>query len=86
MKRRGDKNGVELHWLSEKGCGERSNVRTFDEALFSPNTATADPIEVGRCLRDELIELGVEISLIVLITEKMVMGSEREKILSVMDI
>ena len=62
MKRRGDKNGVELHWLSEKEVAEKDpNVKTCVRALFSPNTATADPIEVSNCLRDELLEMGVEI-------------------------
>ena len=62
LKKRGDKNGVELRWLEEEDVYEiDQNVKTCKRALFSPNTATADPIEVSECLRDELLDLGVEI-------------------------
>ena len=37
------------------------NARTFKFALYSPNTATVDPTEVNKALRDELLHNGVKI-------------------------
>ncbi|GAA3408572.1 L-2-hydroxyglutarate oxidase [Paenibacillus hodogayensis] len=61
LKRRGDANGVELHWLSEEEARAfEPNVRTFRKALFSPNTVTVDPLEVCLSMKREAAELGVE--------------------------
>ena len=57
LKRRGDVNGVELRWVSLEEAREIDpNVKTVKRALFSPTTATVDPIEVCEKLKEELIE------------------------------
>ncbi len=62
LKRRGDVNGVDLRWVSLEEAREIDpNVKTVKRALFSPTTATVDPIEVCEKLKEELIENGVVI-------------------------
>ena len=52
---RGKKAGVELHKIDEKGLTElEPKVKTYKYALWSPNTATVDPIKVGISLAKEL--------------------------------
>ncbi len=47
LMRRGDNNGVELELIDIKQAQEiEPKVKTFRRAIFSPNTATADPGEV----------------------------------------
>ncbi|TVL99419.1 MAG: L-2-hydroxyglutarate oxidase [Candidatus Brocadia sp. WS118] len=47
LKRRGDKNGVELEIVDEKRLTVlESNARTFDKALYSPTTSVVNPTEV----------------------------------------
>ena len=36
------------------------NVKTFKHALWSPNTATVDPVEVNQAIKNELKQKGVE--------------------------
>jgi L-2-hydroxyglutarate oxidase len=49
LKRRGDINGVELHWLDEKGLEELyPNIKTHKKALLCPSTATVNPKEVTK--------------------------------------
>lgn len=49
LKRRGDKNEVELSWLSEEELSQKyPNIKTYKKALFSPTTATVDPKEVTK--------------------------------------
>ncbi len=60
LKRRGDKNGVEVHLIDEKELAEiEPNARTFQLALWSPNTASVDPVLIVRHLERELRENGV---------------------------
>jgi (S)-2-hydroxyglutarate dehydrogenase len=62
LKRRGDKNGVELHWMSEKDVKEIDpNVRSYKKALYSPTTSSVDPIEVCQAIKLEILQKGVEI-------------------------
>ena len=62
LKRRGDANGVELHWMTEEDARRIDpNVKTIEKALFSPNTATVDPVEICEKIGEELVESGVEI-------------------------
>ena len=62
LKRRGDRNGVRLE---EVGEGEAAEIdpaaRTFKRALFSPTTASVDPVEVTRTLAGDARDLGVEL-------------------------
>ena len=47
LKRRGDKNGVDLEIVDEKKLAElEPNARTFDKALYSPTTSVVNPKEV----------------------------------------
>ena len=62
LRRRGDINGVELHWISEKELAKRfPNVKTTQKALFSPTTATIDPKELCMSIADELTKKGISI-------------------------
>lgn len=64
LKRRGDANGVDVSIVNEKGLEAIDpNARTHKEALFSPTTATVDPVEICNRLAKELREAGVEILL-----------------------
>jgi L-2-hydroxyglutarate oxidase len=64
LKRRGDTNGVDVHIVDENQM-ERidPNANTYKEALFSPSTATIDPVEICRTMAHELMDKGVEILL-----------------------
>jgi (S)-2-hydroxyglutarate dehydrogenase len=63
LEKRGKVNGVDLRLIDEKELAEIDpNVRTHKHALFSPTTATVDPVEVNQCLKNELIRKGVQIS------------------------
>src|SRR5699024_4188909 len=62
LKKRAEKNGVELQWVSElKMKLIDSNAKTYEKALFSPTTSTVDPIEVCQTIKAEVINKGVEI-------------------------
>ena len=62
LKRRGDINGVELYWMSEDELSNKyPNIKTYQKALYSPNTATVNPKEVVGEFAVYAKELGVEI-------------------------
>ncbi len=62
LDRRGKVNGVDVRIIDEKELAEIDpNAKTTEIALFSPTTATVDPSEVTRALKDELVESGVTI-------------------------
>ncbi|NLV23310.1 MAG: L-2-hydroxyglutarate oxidase [Deltaproteobacteria bacterium] len=62
LKRRGDINGVELEWLKADELARRyPEAKTCRKALFSPTTATIDPVEVTREFRKLIQEMGVEV-------------------------
>ena len=64
LKRRGDANGVELHWLDEDGLNELyPNIKTHKKALLCPSTATVNPKEVTKEFAKVIKELGVELLL-----------------------
>jgi L-2-hydroxyglutarate oxidase len=55
LKKRGDINGVELYLITEKELKDlEPNARTYEYAIFSPNTATVNPQEVLKALESEL--------------------------------
>jgi len=57
LKRRGDKNGVDLELIDEKRLEElEPNARTFDKALYSPTTSVVNPKEVVGHIADTLKE------------------------------
>ncbi len=55
LKKRGDKNGVELYLISKKELNAlEPNARTYQYALWSPTTATVNPLEILKNLLKEL--------------------------------
>ena len=62
LKKRAEKNGVELQWISELEMKLiDSNAKTYKKALFSPTTSSVDPIEVCQTIKAEVIKKGVEV-------------------------
>lgn len=60
--RRGRANGVELQSLTaEEARVIEPRVKTYQCAIFSPNTSTADPIQVLRAMEADAAREGVEI-------------------------
>lgn len=58
----GKQNGVDLELVDEKRLEELEPLaRTHQIALWSPNTAVADPKQVAQALEKDLISLGVSI-------------------------
>lgn len=63
LEKRGRTNGVDVRLVNESELAEIDpNARTHQHALYSPTTATVDPVEVIQCLKNELIQKGVQIS------------------------
>lgn len=61
LKRRGDKNGVELQLIDEKELKEiEPNAKTYQYALWSPTTSTVDPSEILTSLKKDLELSGVD--------------------------
>jgi len=64
LKKRGDLNGVELHWLSQLELNDLyPNIKTYKKALLCPSTATVNPKEVTIAFSDIIEEMGVDIRL-----------------------
>ncbi len=62
LKRRGDVNGVELHWISESELKEKyPNIKTTLKALWSPSTATVDPKEICLSLSFYIQKMGINL-------------------------
>jgi len=62
LERRGKANGVDVKLITEAELAEiEPNAVTYKYALWSPNTATVDPVEVCQCIRNELLQKGVKI-------------------------
>lgn len=60
LERRCRKNGVEGKIVDEKELSAiEPNAKTYKYALYSPSTATVDPVEICRSLRDDLLENGI---------------------------
>ncbi|SFJ78815.1 L-2-hydroxyglutarate oxidase [Thermoflavimicrobium dichotomicum] len=61
LKRRAEKNGVELIWVDEKELKEiEPNAVTYQKALYSPSTSTVNPVEVCQAIKKENIQNGVD--------------------------
>ncbi len=61
--KRGQKNGSNVSLIDAKEAEEiEPNVSTYQRALFSPDTASIDPAEVCRKLKDVLLSQDVEFS------------------------
>jgi len=62
LKKRGDANGVELHWISEEELNTRyPNIKTYKKALYSPTTATVNPKELTLEVAKVVEEMGITI-------------------------
>jgi len=62
LKRRAEKNGVELDWVNEQQMKSIDpNVKSYKKALYSPTTSTVDPIEVCHTIKAEVLKKGVKI-------------------------
>lgn len=63
LERRGKRNGANVRLIS---AGEAENlepnIRTFQKALYSPDTASVDPKQVCQSLKDDLENLNVDFS------------------------
>ncbi len=63
LEKRGKANGVAVRIIDENELAEIDpNAKTCQHALYSPTTATVDPTEVTRCLKNELLKRGVLIA------------------------
>ena len=62
LHKRGQVNGVELHKITEAEAKEiEPRVKTCQHALWSPNTATANPVPVLAAFRKDASDLGIEV-------------------------
>lgn len=62
--RRGQANGVELEMVDAEALRELEPLaRTHERAIFSPNTASVDPVEVVEALAKDAARSGVEVHL-----------------------
>ncbi len=60
LEKRGRRNGSNVEMMSEaQACEIDPNVKTYKKALYSPDTASVDPVEVCRALKEDLIQAGV---------------------------
>ncbi|MZP29502.1 L-2-hydroxyglutarate oxidase [Heliobacterium undosum] len=61
LKRRAERNGVELLWMEEEEVQRLDpNVRTYQKALYSPSTASVDPIEVCQAIKADNAGMGID--------------------------
>jgi len=59
---RGLKNGVDLQWIDEvQAKAIEPRVKTFENAIYSPHTASVDPLWVLKSLSNDAIERGLRI-------------------------
>lgn len=60
LERRGKRNGANVK-LIDISLAERidPNVKTFEQALFSPDTASVNPKQVCQALKHDLVDLGI---------------------------
>ena len=62
LEKRGKANGVDVRLIDEKELAAiEPNARTFQQALYSPSTATVDPVEVNTSIKNQLLASGVRI-------------------------
>jgi len=61
LERRGKKNGVDVKIITaEELKAIEPNAKTFKYALYSPDTATVDPVEVSMSIKNDLRAAGVK--------------------------
>lgn len=76
--RRGQANGVELEAISAERAREiEPRAKTFERAIWSPTTATADPIPVMAAMREDAERDGIRI-----VTDARYVSRKRDEILT----
>jgi len=61
LEKRGLQNGVNVSIINEEELQKIDpNVKTYQKALYSPDTSTVDPTEISKHIRDELTAQGVK--------------------------
>jgi L-2-hydroxyglutarate oxidase LhgO len=61
--RRGQKNGSDVRLIEEDMARElEPNIKTYKRALYSPQTASVDPVEVCLSIKKDLLEQDVDFS------------------------
>ncbi len=62
LERRGKINGSNVKLIDEDMVGDFDpNVKTFKKALYSPDTASIDPAQVCKVLRNLVVKKGIEV-------------------------
>jgi len=62
LEKRGAANGVDLRLIDAKELSEiEPNAKTFEKAVYSPTTATVDPVEICACIKNRLLAAGTRI-------------------------
>lgn len=62
LERRGKTNGVDVKLITEEELSSiEPNAVTYKYALYSPATATVDPVEVNQCMKNELMRKGIQL-------------------------
>lgn len=62
LHRRGQTNGVSLEWITQQEAIDiEPRVQTYKHALWSPDTASVDPVEVVEALASDARDAGVDI-------------------------
>ena len=60
--RRGKANGVVLEAITARDAGKiEPRVKTFERAIFSPATSTADPVQVLQSMKKDALKEGISI-------------------------
>lgn len=62
LEKRGKANGVAVRLIDEEELAViEPNARTFQKALYSPSTATVDPVQINNSIKNHLLRSGVKI-------------------------
>ena len=62
LEKRGKANGVAVRLIDEEELAVlEPNARTFRKALYSPSTATVDPVQICNSVKNHLLRAGVKI-------------------------
>ncbi len=63
LERRGKRNGSDIRIINEKEAASLDpNVKTYQKALYSPDTASVDPQQVCQNLKEDLNRAGIDFS------------------------
>jgi len=78
LERRGKANGSNVQLIPLEEAREiEPNVVTHNEALYSPDTASVDPLQVCLAMKDDCLAAGIELSL-----RTKYLGTEQDRLLT----